>query len=929
MRVAVVALLAVGLAFSQNSAQRPAPPVAKTTELQRAIDEFKIQSRDMGLREDSPAVAQHGGGTHKWRWHGRLFENFRNDILDAVPHEVAQRGGDKGILRRNQYGFNLTGPVYVPKVYDGGRNTFFTFTYEGTREKIGQTALRTVPTMAERVGDWSSSVDSAGQLLPIYDPQSTGTNNAYDPAQAVTAGNLQYNREPFPGNRIPASRLDRVAQKALALYPAPNTNAGPFFQNNFFVLSPAVNTAGGAIVSADHTLTDKQRLAFHLNYSNGVDGSMRLFESAANPGSPNVDRRSRSAGLTHVFTVSAQAVNTFTISASTSQMEYERELIGDGLPFPRYRFAPYLSMGRSKPNSKSARNTYAASDGFSCHRGSHRLGFSTQFIAEQVNIFAPQYPAGDFEFSSGLTSLPGIINTGHAFATFLLGDADFAQQSVVISPSYFRKPRFLVSGGDQWELSRGLTLSVGLTLDSSGPRTEKYNRQSTVNLAAINPANGLPGALITAGDNGVGRGFQPWLFKLDPSVSLTWAFLNKTLARASYSRSYSPIPVYTTQWGTQAFNGTPTWISPNPQLTPAATLGLGLNDTGSRIFPDKRPDAANDTVADLVEPTGKQPTYQSAGISIEREVPGLFVVTAGFDHSDGRNLLLSNAGANPNAIPLSALNYRDQLNNEEVKRTLRPYPQYQRFDVYSAWPDGHYKRDAGYVRVEKRSSAGVSLSASYEFSKQMDDYSGPYGIQDFYNRKNEWSMTAGSTPQRLSLTYVYELPFGPSRLLFRSTDWRRYFAEGWSVSGVTSITSGDPTGLHPQFNNTGGVVDALNVNVVPGVDPHVSNPGPELWFNPAAFTQPADFTIGDASRTHSSLRMPGNQNHDLSVNKRVALGPEQSLELSLVGLNFINHANWNDPDTMIGPASAPNVNAGRIIGSRGGRVMQIGMRFSF
>ena len=75
--------------------------------------------------------------------------------------------------------------------------------------------------------------------------------------------------------------------------------------------------------------------------------------------------------------------------------------------------------------------------------------------------------------------------------------------------------------------------------------------------------------------------------------------------------------------------------------------------------------------------------------------------------------------------------------------------------------------------------------------------------------------------------------------------------------------------------------------------------------------------------------MPGNQNHDLSVNKRMALGPEQSLELSLVGLNFINHANWNDPDTMIGPASAPNINAGRIIGSRGGRVMQIGMRFSF
>jgi len=929
MRVAVGTLLVVCLAYGQNAAQRPVPAAAKPTELQRAIEEFKIQSRDMGLREDSPPVTQRVNGAHKWRWHGRLFENFRNDFLDAVPHEVSQRGGSKGILRRNQYGFNLTGPVYLPKVYDGGRNTFFTFTFEGTREKIGKTSLQTIPTMAERAGDWSSTVDAAGQLLPIYDPQTTAKNPAFDPARDVSADNLEYNRSPFPGNRIPPSRLDPTAQKALRLYPAPNANAGPFFQNNFFVLSPEVNTAEGAIVSVDHSLNDKQRLAFHLNYSNGVDGSMHLFETAANPGAPDVDRRSRSAALTHVVTVSAQSVNTLSVSASTSQMEYEREPGDDGQPFPKYRFSPYLSMGRTNPNSRSARNTYAASDGFSCRRGAHRLGVSTQLIAEQVHIYAPQFPTGDFEFSSGLTSLPGIINTGHSFASFLLGDAYFAQQSVVISPSYFRKPRFLVSGGDQWELRKGLTLSVGLTLDSTGPRTEKYNRQSTIDLTAINPANGLPGALITAGQNGAGRGFQPWLYKLDPSASLAWTFLKKTVARASYARSYSPIPVYTSQWGTQAFNGTPTWISANPQLTPAATLSQRLRDTAPQTFPDKRPEAANDTVADLMERTGRQPTYQSASVSLERELPGLFVVTMGFDHSDGRNLLLSNSGSNPNAIPLSALDYRDQLNNEAFKKTLRPYPQFQRFEVYSSWPEGHYKRDDGYVRVEKRSSAGVSLSATYEFAKQMDDYSGPYGIQDFYNRKNEWSLTAGSIPQRLSLSYVYELPFGPNRLLFRSTDWRRYFAEGWSVSGVTSVTSGDPTGLHPQFNNTGGVVDALNVNVVPGVDPHVSNPGPELWFNPAAFAQPADFTLGDASRTHATLRMPGNQNHDVSVSKRLALGPEQSLELSVVGLNFLNHANWNDPDTLIGPASAPNVNAGRIIGSRGGRVMQIGMRFSF
>jgi hypothetical protein len=119
------------------------------------------------------------------------------------------------------------------------------------------------------------------------------------------------------------------------------------------------------------------------------------------------------------------------------------------------------------------------------------------------------------------------------------------------------------------------------------------------------------------------------------------------------------------------------------------------------------------------------------------------------------------------------------------------------------------------------------------------------------------------------------------------------------------------------------------VDVVPGVDPGVAEPGPDLWFNPAAFSQPADFTAGNASRTHPYLSAPGSQNYDLSLTKRIALDADRTVELSAVGFNFINHANWNDPDPVIGPDSAPNVNAGKIIGSRGGRVIQVGLRYSF
>jgi hypothetical protein len=124
-------------------------------------------------------------------------------------------------------------------------------------------------------------------------------------------------------------------------------------------------------------------------------------------------------------------------------------------------------------------------------------------------------------------------------------------------------------------------------------------------------------------------------------------------------------------------------------------------------------------------------------------------------------------------------------------------------------------------------------------------------------------------------------------------------------------------------------VQALHVNVTPGLSPEVSDPGPALWFNPAAFDQPPDFTIGNASRTHASLCNPGDQNYDLAVSKRFSLAPDRTFEFSAEAFDFTNHANWNDPDNVIGPASSPNVNAGKIIGSRGGRVIQLGVRFSF
>jgi len=911
---------------------------AGSGEIQKAIEEFKAQSRMLGLREEARRQQR---APQRTRWHGRVFENLRNDALDAIPHEVRQRGGTKSMLRRNQFGFNLAGPLVVPRIYHGGRRTYFSISYEGMREKIARSYLRTIPTLPERSGDWSETVDQAGNPLPIYDPLTTRANAAFDARQPVSRENLEYLRDPFPGNRIPAARLDPVAQRALQFYPPPNAAVGPFFRNNYFIHSPETNTADGWIGKFDHSLAESHRFSLGFSLSNGFQGPAPWFPTAANPAAPERKFRNRRGSLEHVYTISPRSVNSLSFAASSdastagasNRRAFARDLGLNGVEgegFPYFRFSPYLSMGRAYPLSRTARNGYHWAENFSTRQGRHNLQISANYHTGQVNTYYPQYPAGTFRFGAGLTSLPGIVNTGHAFASFLLGLAEYAELSIVGSPSYFRSSAANATLRHTWEASSRLTLHWGVNLDVQTPRVEKYDRQTTVDLDAINPANGRKGALIVAGRDGVGRAFQPVRTKLEPGAGLAWTPLGntKTVVRASFARAYAAIPIYSAQWGTQGFNGTPTYISPNVQLAPALRLADGVPPP-ARPLPDLRPDAANDTVADLMDRSSRQPVYQSASLRLEHEAPGAVVVTLGAAYSGGRDLLVGNWAANPNAIHPDALRFRDQLNDEQFNRSLRPYPQYKGFDVYSSWPLGRYQRNAGFLRVEKRASHGLTLSFYYEVSKQLDDYSGPYGRQDHFNRRNEWSLTAYNRPHTLSLSCIYDLPFGANKPLLSFPDWRRHLADGWSVSLISTYSSGEPLALRPQFNNTGGVLDTLNVDVVPGVNPRVSHPSPALWFNPLAFAHPADFSMGNASRTHPFLRNPSNQNHDLALTKRFAVGRDRTLEFTATGLNFINHANWEDPDPVIGPANAPNVNAGRIIGSRGGRIIQLGLRYSF
>jgi len=213
-------------------------------------------------------------------------------------------------------------------------------------------------------------------------------------------------------------------------------------------------------------------------------------------------------------------------------------------------------------------------------------------------------------------------------------------------------------------------------------------------------------------------------------------------------------------------------------------------------------------------------------------------------------------------------------------------------------------------------------------SKQLDDYSGPYGNQDFFKPPQQLALSAYNSPQYFQLSYFYEFPFGSDKPLFRYSGWRGPLVKGWSVSGTAYWNDGRPLAIHPEYNKRAACFPPSTstwcpvwTRTWPIRDRHSGS-------TRRLSDQPADFTLGmDPGPCRTCW--PGFNSMNLSVNKRQPVGRQLRARVQRFGLNFLNHANWNYPDQNIGPASAPNVNAGKIIGSYGGRVIQVGLNFSF
>jgi hypothetical protein len=939
------------------------PSVDETQEFRIQQNVFTAQyGRSMG----NVVNAITKSGTNKL--HGDIFEFLRNSDLDANNFFNNRAGLAKPHFERNQFGATAGGPLWIPKLYEQTQKTFFFGGYEGLRQSTPLTAVLTVPLAPFRSGDFSSllgsqiGTDSLGRPVnsgQIYNPFTTRTVTAgqVDPGTGVTAQQSGYVRDPFPGNRIPASLINPVAAKVLTYYPAPN---GPGSVNNFTSTLSVPAYQDKYTLRIDQNITDSARLfvrwsqAFEYKTRNGA------FFGADNPGGygEQAGNNRLDLGLGFSYTFSPR----FVMSAAAGVNRWVETRIEQGYPFPPsqlglpsffdtqsnqfpdFNISGTASLGGSSAQSHSIAQDQSASVDFTRVSGSHTIGFGYQYIFFVQN--SQNANLGSFKFGPDFTQGPdpttANTRTGYGFASFLLGTGNGGSFPLSANEALSEKYNAWYIQ-DEWKVLPKLTLTIGLRYDVQSAPTERYNRLSNFEFTGTNPiapalaaANGGVAPVATPGYlsylNSSNRSlYDPSYLNFAPRISVAYSPTNKLVVRSGFGTFYvSNYPLWSlpTQGFSQStpYVGTVNGVVPvntlsNPFPTglilPAGSSGGGLTNVGQSITAVGRTRSSP-----YVEQWSFSTQYAfSANDIFELSYFGNHGLKLAFNdiqrnQLNPQYLSLGNALLAPVRNPFYGVISSSScgLNQPTVPygQLLRPYPQYCGVDDLQALGASSWYH-AMTAQYNHRFSHGLQALASYTWSKYLDNsqgmqqwVSGPASsVTNWYNLAAQKSVDANDVPHSLVLSFVAELPFGKGKAV--GSNWGRVanaVAGGWQLSGVTSFKSGLPLGMYASTNNTNSFGGGQRPNIIG--DPSAVPAGTDrvnAWFNKAAFAQPAPFTFGNAPRFLSYPRGPGLQNIDLGLSKSFHLFERSTIQFRAESFNTINRANFYLPNTTFGDPS--------------------------
>lgn len=895
-----------------------------------AIEEFKVESNsppaEFGRFNGGVVNLTTKSGSNAVR--GTMFDFVRHEALNARNFFAA---GDETEprFRRSQFGGVLGGPIHHDRA-------FFFVDYQGQRQTIGRTVISTVPTLLQRQGIFTEPI---GDRVPaIYDP---------------------LRRDPFPGNAIPAERIDPVARALLARYPLP-TGSGT--ANNY-------RRTGNETVDQDQFSV---RLDQRLSDRDQAFGRLTRFQEQFNPVTPLPDGSGRTSGTlgpqktgawafasAHLRTFSAALINELRVGDTRRGVRREAAQLATsasaalrlpGIPasarfpntLPTFLIAGYQQLG-SPPNTASDFSTSVteAADTLTWVRGPHTVKTGADLRWERLNVLQPPSPTGTFTFSSLFTDLPGTPNTGAPLASFLLGEVQ--QFSIDLQHDAIRNrasvQEYFIQ--DDWRASDRVTVNAGVRYTLNFPSTEVNNQAAVFNLDTQQ--------LEYLGRDGHPRSARQ-LHKLNfgPRLGIVGRVDDKTVASLGYGLVWIEMAGITSPFTTPAFpflqtvsersldNITPAFVladgprvEPIP-LTPNAGLGQGVfavdRDLGSGYVQPWHASMQRELAAD---------------VAVEVAYVGSKITRVGVPDTNVNQLSVEQLALGPallQRVPnpyFGVISASSSLGEPTMPfgQLLKPYPQYTTVSLYRN-NVGTTIYHGFYTKLDQRFSHGLSYTISYTRSRLMDDASsvfdaavltGPvasFPVADSFNRKLERDYSTGDIPHVFVTSAVWQLPFGSGRGRGPG-GFLGALIDDWTVTGILTVQSGSPLAVTQATNNNAFAgfgtqrPNRIGDPAMPAGERTV-----ERWFNTDAFAPAPAFTIGTSSR--NPVRGPGYANLDLALLRRVPLAGARALEIRAEVFNATNTPHFGAPNTIVG---APGF--GTITSAGDPRLVQFAVKLLF
>ena len=865
------------------------------------------------------AFGRMGRGFNVNQPHGNMYFYDDTSGLDARPFSLSGEPLQKADYNQLHFGAYVGGPLNIPKIFNGGNKTFFFGGWSGARGSSPSDFLSTVPTMAERGGNFSALA------TPIYNPTTgqqfdfNGQLNAIDPtlitpqAQAL----LQY---------IPLPNLPGTTQNYHEVTSAESNSDSVNLRliHNFGPVPAQGNRTpgGGGRGGGGGRRRSQNNLNLGMSWTKTNTDIVGAFPSLA--GGTSTQGLNANAGWVYGkgratnnlrFTYNHNHVSTTNLYSNVTDVAGLAQIGGVSTnPFdwgiPGINFTSFSGLSDPMPR-RELDQTYTISDTVIWNRGKHNWRFGGDYRRILQSFHAARNAEGTFTFTGFATGL--YVNgqqqqgTGIDFADFLLG---LPQQSSVqfgTNTYDFRANSFDFFAQDDWRLNANLTLLLGLRYEYQGPFTEANNQIVNLDVAPgftaavpVQPGQLVPGFGIASTSL-----INPDRNNYAPRLGLAWKPMKNTVVRAGYGLNYN-LAQYTAVIQNFAFQ--PPFAE---TATNTATTSSFLNLANA--FPSLAPGTVTNNFA--IDPNYRLAYVQLWNVDIQRDLGGGFLMNIDYNGSKGTRL--------------------------DTERAILIPGGSQPFIYESSAGDSVF--NAGSIRFRKRLAKGIGLTATYIYSKSIDDASsiGGGGVvvaQNPLDIAEDRGLSSFDQRQKFTGNWTYDLPFGENRR-FLQKGFVSHVLAGWQWSGDFTVASGLPYTIRVLGGTVDierGVSGSLRANVVSGEMQRLSNPTTKEWFNTAAFCQPettmsnptatcvnaADSTYGDAGR--NILEGPGQVSVDMSLNKTITIKEYRSLDLRITANNIFNMVNFTSLSTVVNSTTF-----GEVTGAGTMRRVTVQARFRF